>query len=166
MSASSRTISIRDNRLVTTLDALIDTIGARCRDLAERQSEISSRTNSAWWPKNRAPVYPRGSGIPPYEFICKPWATEPERFNVDPLYRMPGINTVEILAAAYVASVVDRLSRSRHSSVVKFDRRDGHLLLHFVERWIACLGVDRATRLQAASAECHDQRGRLAACGR
>jgi hypothetical protein len=44
------------NRLVPTLDALVETIGARCCDLAERQSEISSRTNFAWWPKNRAPI--------------------------------------------------------------------------------------------------------------
>ena len=44
------------NRLVPTLDALVATIARRCCDLAERQSEISSRTNFAWWPKNRPPV--------------------------------------------------------------------------------------------------------------
>ena len=44
------------NRLVPTLDALVETIGARCCDLAERQSEIGWRTNFAWWPKNRAPI--------------------------------------------------------------------------------------------------------------
>ena len=36
------------NKLVPTLDALVDTIGTRCCDLTERQSEISSRTNFAW----------------------------------------------------------------------------------------------------------------------
>ncbi len=44
------------NKLVPTLDALVDTIGARCCDLTERQSEISSRTNFCWWPKNHAPA--------------------------------------------------------------------------------------------------------------
>ena len=43
------------NKLVPTLDDLVNTIGARCCDLAERQTEIRSRTNFAWWPKNQAP---------------------------------------------------------------------------------------------------------------
>ena len=43
------------NKLVPTLDDLVNTIGARCCDLAERQTEISSRTNFAWWPKNHTP---------------------------------------------------------------------------------------------------------------
>ncbi len=42
------------NKLVPTLEALVDTIGARCCDLTERQSEISARTNFCWWPKNHA----------------------------------------------------------------------------------------------------------------
>ncbi|MGI3899299.1 MAG: IS630 family transposase [Janthinobacterium lividum] len=44
------------NKLVPTLEALVDTIGARCCDLTERQSEISSRTNFSWWPKNYSPA--------------------------------------------------------------------------------------------------------------
>ena len=43
------------NKLVPTLDELVNIIGARCCDLTERQDAISSRTNFAWWPKNRAP---------------------------------------------------------------------------------------------------------------
>ena len=35
------------NKLVPTLDDLANTIGARCCDLAGRQTEISSRTNFA-----------------------------------------------------------------------------------------------------------------------
>ena len=31
-------------------------------------------------------------GLTPYEFICKRWTAEPERFTVDPLHQMPGLN--------------------------------------------------------------------------
>ena len=43
------------NKLVPTLDDLVNIIGARCCDLAERPTEISSRTNFDWWPQNHAP---------------------------------------------------------------------------------------------------------------
>src|SRR5215218_398507 len=33
-------------------------------------------------------------GLTPYEFICKRWALEPERFRLDPLHQMPGLNTL------------------------------------------------------------------------
>jgi transposase InsO family protein len=32
-------------------------------------------------------------GLTPYEFICKTWAAEPERFNANPHHQMPGLNT-------------------------------------------------------------------------
>jgi len=32
-------------------------------------------------------------GLTPYEFICKCWTKEPERFNLDPVHQMPGLNT-------------------------------------------------------------------------
>src|SRR3954451_8079072 len=32
-------------------------------------------------------------GLTPYEFICKQWTLEPERFRIDPLHQMPGLNT-------------------------------------------------------------------------
>ena len=32
-------------------------------------------------------------GLTPYEFICKRWTAEPDRFTVDPLQQMPGPNT-------------------------------------------------------------------------
>jgi len=31
-------------------------------------------------------------GLTPYEFICKAWAVDPERFSVNPLQQMPGLN--------------------------------------------------------------------------
>lgn len=32
-------------------------------------------------------------GLTPYEFICKCWTTEPKRFRLNPLQKMPGLNT-------------------------------------------------------------------------
>src|ERR671939_51709 len=31
-------------------------------------------------------------GLTPYEFICKRWMSEPERFTLNPLHQMPGLN--------------------------------------------------------------------------
>jgi hypothetical protein len=33
------------------------------------------------------------NGLIPYEFICKPWTSEPDRFIIDPIHQMPGLNT-------------------------------------------------------------------------
>jgi transposase InsO family protein len=32
-------------------------------------------------------------GLTPYEFICKQWASEPNRFSLNPLHQMPGLNS-------------------------------------------------------------------------
>lgn len=32
------------------------------------------------------------SGLTPYEYICKIWTSEPDRFIVDPIHQMPGLN--------------------------------------------------------------------------
>ena len=32
-------------------------------------------------------------GLTPYEFICKCWTKEPERFSLNPIHQMPGLNT-------------------------------------------------------------------------
>jgi hypothetical protein len=32
-------------------------------------------------------------GLTPYEFICKRWTIEPEKFKLNPLHQMPGLNT-------------------------------------------------------------------------
>ncbi|MFB8341964.1 IS481 family transposase [Brucella cytisi] len=31
-------------------------------------------------------------GLTPYEFVCKIWTTEPERFMINPIHQMPGLN--------------------------------------------------------------------------
>lgn len=33
------------------------------------------------------------SGLTPYEYICKIWTSQPDRFIVDPIHQMPGPNT-------------------------------------------------------------------------
>jgi transposase InsO family protein len=37
-------------------------------------------------------------GLTPYEFICKCWTTQPERFNLNPIHQMPGLNTLCVSA--------------------------------------------------------------------
>ena len=32
-------------------------------------------------------------GLTPYEFICKQWTIEPERFMLNPIHQMAGLNT-------------------------------------------------------------------------
>jgi len=32
-------------------------------------------------------------GLSPYEYICKTWTNEPDRFILDPIHQMPGLNT-------------------------------------------------------------------------
>lgn len=32
-------------------------------------------------------------GLTPYEYICKAWSEEPDRFTLDPTHQMPGLNT-------------------------------------------------------------------------
>ena len=32
-------------------------------------------------------------GLTPFEFICKQWTIEQQRFKIDPIHQMPGLNT-------------------------------------------------------------------------
>lgn len=32
-------------------------------------------------------------GLTPYEYICKIWTAEPERFRLNPIHQMLGLNT-------------------------------------------------------------------------
>ena len=33
------------------------------------------------------------NGLTPFEFVCKRWTSSPERFRLNPLQQMPGLNT-------------------------------------------------------------------------
>lgn len=32
-------------------------------------------------------------GLTPYEYICKCWTSESDKFTIDPIHQMPGLNT-------------------------------------------------------------------------
>jgi hypothetical protein len=34
-------------------------------------------------------------GLTPYEFVCKAWTSQPQRFTISPLQKMPGLNSLE-----------------------------------------------------------------------
>jgi transposase InsO family protein len=46
-------------------------------------------------------------GLTPYEFICKTWTKEPERFTLNPIQQMPRLNTDTSLSGARVARELD-----------------------------------------------------------
>ena len=33
------------------------------------------------------------NSLTPYEYICKIWTSEPDRFILNPIHQMPGLNT-------------------------------------------------------------------------
>jgi hypothetical protein len=49
-------------------------------------------------------------GLTPYEFICKAWAAQPERFRTNPLQQMPGLNNPR-------AAARDRQAKRRHEGL-------------------------------------------------
>ena len=46
-------------------------------------------------------------GLTPYEFVCKAWTSEPQRFKLNPLQQMPGLNTYLALHGVFVVAVAD-----------------------------------------------------------
>jgi hypothetical protein len=44
-------------------------------------------------PLNHARRLKALSGLTPYEFVCKRWTSEPDRFILDPIHQMPGPNS-------------------------------------------------------------------------
>lgn len=47
-------------------------------------------------------------GLTPYEFVCRCWTTEPKRFKLDQLQKMPGLNTGEAFRPVRSPSQLDR----------------------------------------------------------
>ncbi len=46
----------------------------------------------SWWRQASARVVRFSKGLTPYEFICKRWTIEPEKFRLDAIHQMPGLN--------------------------------------------------------------------------
>ena len=57
-------------------------------------------------------------GLTPFEYICKVWTKDPERFNLDPLQQMPGLNISR-------TGVGDRRRRRLGSPRYRWLRGDG-----------------------------------------
>ena len=36
-------------------------------------------------------------GLTPYEYVCKIWTQQPERFKLNPIHHTPGLNTYCLL---------------------------------------------------------------------
>jgi hypothetical protein len=64
-------------------------MGADVRHLTDMEHEPDTRVlfNANW---RRLKTL---KGLTPYEFICKRWTIEPERFTLNPIHQMPGLNT-------------------------------------------------------------------------
>ncbi len=43
-------------------------------------------------------------GLTPYEYICKIWTSEPDRFILNPIHQMPGLNTYGCFATRPILS--------------------------------------------------------------
>jgi hypothetical protein len=55
-------------------------------------SDIEHRTTKPRHPRSSREDEPNHQGLTPYEFICKAWASQLERFTFDPFHQMPGLN--------------------------------------------------------------------------
>src|SRR3954449_13474256 len=69
-------------------------------------------------------------GLTPYEFICKRWTLEPERFRLDPLHQMPGLNIIERQHRVTARlAYIDALPTTSHAGPV----RDGIVFVFDLE---------------------------------
>ena len=82
-------------------------------------------------------------GLPPYEFGCKQWTIEPERFTLDPIHQMPGLNTL--------GCAEQRRTRDRHGVLAR------RLCVHSVLPVIPRRG--QARRVSGQGRHCSDDRG-------
>jgi hypothetical protein len=62
-------------------------------------------------------------GLTPYETICKAWTKEPERFRLDPIHQMPGLNTYAGEKASFLTSI--RIVSAQAMGSLLVDRADG-----------------------------------------
>ena len=53
-------------------------------------------------------------GLTPYEFICKAWTKEPQRFTLNPLHQMPGLNIVRQIECPRYSRARERQAEIGH----------------------------------------------------
>ena len=57
---------------------------------------INQKTVAKWKKRTSVADLPTGpKGLTPYEFICKHWTSEPNRFTLDPIHQVPGLNIID-----------------------------------------------------------------------
>jgi hypothetical protein len=79
------------NGCATTTEAVrraIQNSQESLRGLAKRYGNQADFTNAY----NYARPLKTLKGLTPYEYICKCWISQPERFRLNPLQKMPGLN--------------------------------------------------------------------------
>ena len=64
--------------------------GFRYKDWADYKSCLPSQAVA---PTDQPIGTGNGAVITPYEYICKIWTAEPDRFILSPIHQMPGLNT-------------------------------------------------------------------------
>ncbi len=58
-----------------------------------RPSSARHLSATSWMPTTFARRLTTLSGLTPYDYICKIWTSEPDRFILNPIHQMPGLNT-------------------------------------------------------------------------
>src|SRR5579883_1346030 len=51
-------------------------------------------------------------GLTPYEFTCKQWTSQPDRFIIDPIHQMPGLNTYGGASVVRTSGLADGYKKS------------------------------------------------------
>lgn len=63
------------------------------RDFYESHDQLRSHLQHFVSAYNFARRLKTLKGLTPYEFVCKAWTSQPQRFKLNPLQQMPGLNT-------------------------------------------------------------------------
>src|SRR4029077_9250413 len=61
----------------------------------DRHDQLKAHLSDFINPYNYARRLKTLKGLTPYEYICKSWTSQPERFKLNPLQKMPGLNTYD-----------------------------------------------------------------------
>ena len=90
-------------------------------------------------------------GLTPYEFVCKAWTSQPERFTLNPLHQMPGLNSA-LRAQGPRGGDQDRHDRGCHGDPIgqpgRCRRRwSGHRSRRAIHGYKAHVGADADTAL-------------------